>query len=57
MSHSLSNRKDRIQAIRNADTDGNILKQIFDMDRDEAVIRALVHREDLSESLLNDIYE
>lgn len=57
MSSSLSNRKDRIQAIRNAGTDHNTLKQIFDMDRDETVIRALVHRDDLSESLLNDIYD
>ena len=57
MSHSLSNRKDRIQAIRNADTDGNILKQIFDMDKDKTIIRALIDREDISESLLNEIYE
>jgi hypothetical protein len=57
MSHSLSNRKDRIQAIRNADTDGNILKQIFGLDKDKTIVRALIEREDVSESLLNEIYE
>lgn len=57
MSQVPTNRKDRIQAIRNPNTDHKTLKQIFDMDKDEAVVRALVQQEDLSESLLNDIYE
>jgi len=52
-----TNRKDRIQAIRNPGTDHKILKQIFDLDKDETVMRALVKREDLPESLLDDIYE
>jgi hypothetical protein len=52
-----TNRKDRIQAIRNPGTDHKTLKQIFDLDKDETVMRALVKREDLPDSLLNEIYE
>ena len=57
MSQIPTNRKDRIQAIRNPGTDHKTLKQIFDLDKDESVMRALVKREDLPESLLDDIYE
>lgn len=57
MSQVPTNRKDRIQAIRNPGTDHKTLKQIFDLDKDETVMRALVKREDLPESLLDDIYE
>ena len=57
MSHSLSNRKDRIQAIRSPGTAQSVLKQIFEMDKDKTVIRALIDREDVSESLLDEIYE
>jgi hypothetical protein len=52
-----TNRKERIQAIRNTGTDHKTLKQIFDLDKNETVMRALVKREDLPESLLDDIYE
>ena len=57
MSHSLTNRKDRIQAIRSPGTAQSVLKQIFEMDKDKTVIRALIDREDVSESLLDEIYE
>ena len=57
MSQVPTNRKERIQAIRNTGTDHKTLKQIFDLDKNETVMRALVKREDLPESLLDDIYE
>lgn len=57
MSQVPTNRRDRIQAIRYPGTDHKTLKQIFDLDKDETVLRALVKREDLPESLLDDIYE
>ena len=57
MSQIPTNRKDRIQAIRNPGTDHKTLKQIFDLEKDESVMRALVKREDLPESLIDDIYE
>lgn len=52
-----TNRKDRIQAIRNPDTDSQILKHIFNADKHVTVIRALIERSDSPDQLLRDIYE
>lgn len=57
MSHVPTNRKDRIQAIRNPDTDAETLKQVFDVDKHVTVIRALIERSDTPDQLLREIYD
>ena len=57
MTYQPTNRKDRITAIRDERTSYSILRQIFEDDKNERVIRTLIRREDMPEDLLEEIYE
>ena len=57
MTYQPTNRKDRITAIRDERTSYSILRQIFEDDKNERVIRTLIWREDMPEDLLEEIYE
>ena len=57
MTYQPTNRKDRITAIRDDRTSHGILRQIFEDDKNERVIRTLIRREDMPKGLLEEIYE
>ena len=57
MTYQPTNRKDRISAIRDERTSHSILRQIFEDDKNERVIRTLIRREDMPMGLLEEIYE